>query len=195
MTLSKIKKKSDEMLQIKENTARYREQVEQLEQEIEQLEKEVSETLDFEKDMKLQDKKDRLPTFKKRLKEAERKEEAELRDRGTKLNNIVSRYQKDEMANDTEAQEAYEAAKNSLIKAYEDIQAYEAARGKKVNDILDELAEVGYNDAMANGSLIPYTREHQVLDKAPSKLNLSKGIGNGRYQSVEMFFEELTETK
>ena len=183
------------MLQIKENTARYREQVEQLEQEIEQLEKEVSETLDFEKDMKLQDKKDRLPTFKKRLKEAERKEEAELRDRGTKLNNIVSRYQKDEMANDTEAQEAYEVAKNSLIKAYEDIQAYEAARGKKVNDILDELAEVGYNDAMANGSLIPYTREHQVLDKAPSKLNLSKGIGNGRYQSVEMFFEELTETK
>ena len=74
MTLSEIKKISSEMLQIEENTARYREQVEQLEHEINQLEKEVSETLDFEKDMELQDKKERLPNFKKRLIEAEKKE-------------------------------------------------------------------------------------------------------------------------
>ena len=195
MTLSDIKKQADEMLQIKENTARYREQVEQLEHEINQLEKEVSETLDFEKDMELQDKKERLPNFKKRLIEAEKKEEAELRDRGMKLNNIVSRYQKDEMANDTEAQEAYEVAKNSLIKAYEDIQAYEDARGKKANEILAELVDVGYNEAMKNSSLIPYTRELQILDKAPSKLNLTKGTGNGRHQSAEQFFEEVLSTK
>lgn len=195
MTLSEIKKISSEMLQIKENTARYREQVEQLEHEINQLEKEVSETLDFEKDMELQDKKERLPNFKKRLIEAEKKEEAELRERGMKLNNIVSRYQKDEMANDTEAQEAYEVAKNSLIKAYEDIQAYEDARGKKVNEILAELADVGYNEAMKNSNLIPSTRMEQVLSKAPTKINLTKGTGNGRHQSAEQFFEEVLNTK
>src|SRR5699024_2064494 len=195
MTLSDIKKQADEMLQIKENTARYREQVEQLEKEIQQLEKEVTETLDFEKDMKLQDKKDRLPTFKKRLIEAEKKEEAELRDRGMKLNNIVSRYQKDEMEADTEAQEAYKEATESLAKAYEDIQAYEDARGKKVNEILAELVDVGYNEAMKTSSLVPSTRMDQVLSKAPTKINLTKGIGNGRHQSAEQFFEEVLNTK
>ena len=195
MTLSDIKKQADEMLQVKENTARYREQVEKLENEIEQLEKEVTETLDFEKDMKLQDKKDRLPTFKKRLIEAEKKEEAELRDRGMKLNNIVSRYQKDEMEADTEAQEAYKEATESLAKAYEAIQAYEDTRNEKANEILAELVDVGYNEAMKNSSLIPYTRELQVLDKAPSKLNLTKGTGNGRHQSAEQFFEEVLNTK
>src|SRR5699024_6597797 len=195
MTVSDIKKQADEMLQIKENTARYREQVEQLEKEIQQLEKEVTETLDFERDMKLQDKKDRLPTFKKRLIEAEKKEEAELRERGMKLNNIVSRYQKDEMEADTEAQEAYEKATQSLARAYEAIQAYEDTRAEKANEILAELVDVSYNEAMKNSSLIPYTRELQVLDKAPSKLNLTKGTGNGRHQSAEQFFEEVLNTK
>ena len=195
MTLSDIKKQADEMLQIKENTARYREQVEQLEKEIQQLEKEVTETLDFEKDMKLQDKKDRLPTFKKRLKEAEKKEEAELRDRGMKLNNIVSRYQKDEMEADTEAQEAYEKATESIAKAYEAIQAYEDTRAEKANEILAELVDVGYNEAMKNSSLIPITRMDQVLSKAPTKINLTKGTGNGRHQSAEQFFEEVLNTK
>ena len=195
MTLSDIKKQADEMLQIKENTARYREQVEQLEKEIQQLEKEVTETLDFEKDMKLQDKKDRLPTFKKRLKEAEKKEEAELRDRGMKLNNIVSRYQKDEMEADTEAQEAYKEATESLAKAYEAIQAYEDTRAEKANEILAELVDVGYNEAMKNSSLIPITRMDQVLSKAPTKINLTKGTGNGRHQSAEQFFAEVLNTK
>ena len=195
MTLSDIKKQADEMLQIKENTARYREQVEQLEKEIQQLEKEVTETLDFEKDMKLQDKKDRLPTFKKRLKEAEKKEEAELRDRGMKLNNIVSRYQKDEMEADTEAQEAYEKATESIAKAYEAIQAYEDTRAEKANEILAELVDVGYNEAMINSSLIPITRMDQVLSKAPTKINLTKGTGNGRHQSAEQFFAEVLNTK
>src|SRR5699024_5973282 len=99
------------------------------------------------------------------------------------------------MEADTEAQKAYEKATESLAKAYEAIQAYEDTRGRKVNEILAELADVGYNEAMKNSSLIPYTRELQVLDKAPSKLNLSKGIGNGRYQSVEQFFEEVLNTK
>lgn len=195
MTLSDIKKQADEMLQIKENTARYREQVEQLEKEIQQLEKEVTETLDFEKDMKLQDKKDRLPTFKKRLIEAEKKEEAELRDRGMKLNNIVSRYQKDEMEADTEAQEAYEKATESIAKAYEAIQAYEDTRAEKANEILAELVDVGYNEAMINSSLIPITRMDQVLSKAPTKINLTKGTGNGRHQSAEQFFAEVLNTK
>lgn len=195
MTLSDIKKQADEMLQIKENTARYREQVEQLEKEIQQLEKEVTETLDFEKDMKLQDKKDRLPTFKKRLIEAEKKEEAELRDRGMKLNNIVSRYQKDEMEADTEAQEAYEKATESIAKAHEAIQAYEDTRAEKANEILAKLVDVGYNEAMKNSSLIPITRMDQVLSKAPTKINLTKGTGNGRHQSAEQFFEEVLSTK
>ena len=195
MTLSDIKKQADEMLQIKENTARYREQVEQLEKEIQQLEKEVTETLDFEKDMELQDKKERLPNFKKRLIEAEKKEEAELRERGMKLNNIVSRYQKDEMEADTEAQKAYEKATESLAKAYEAIQAYEDTRAEKANEILAELVDVGYNEAMKNSSLIPITRMDQVLSKAPTKINLTKGAGNGRHQSAEQFFEEVLSTK
>lgn len=195
MTLSDIKKQADEMLQIKENTARYREQVEQLEKEIQQLEKELAETLDFEKDMKLQDKKERLPNFKKRLIQAEKKEEAELRDRGMKLNNIVSRYQKDEMEADTEAQKAYEKATESIAKAYEAIQAYEDTRAEKANEILAELVDVGYNEAMKNSSLIPITRMDQVLSKAPTKINLTKGIGNGRHQSAEQFFAEVLNTK
>ena len=195
MTLSGIKKISSEMLQIKENTARYREQVEQLEHEIVQLEKEVSETLDFEKDMELQEKKERLPNFKKRLIEAEKKEEAELRDRGMRLNNIVSRYQKDEMEADTEAQEAYEKATESLAKAYEAIQAYEDTRAGKANEILAELVDVGYNEAMKNSNLVPSTRMDQVLSKAPTKINLAKGTGNGRHQSAEQFFEEVLNTK
>ena len=195
MTLSDIKKQADEMLQIKENTARYREQVEQLEKEIQQLEKEVTETLDFEKDMELQDKKERLPNFKKRLIQAEKQEEAELRERGMKLNNIVSRYQKDEMEADTEAQKAYEKATESIAKAYEAIQAYEDTRAEKANEILAELVDVGYNEAMKNSSLIPITRMDQVLSKAPTKINLTKGTGNGRHQSAEQFFAEVLNTK
>src|SRR5699024_6170645 len=144
---------------------------------------------------KLQDKKDRLPTFKKRLIEAEKKEEAELRDRGMKLNNIVSRYQKDEMEADTEAQEAYKEATESLAKAYEAIQAYEDTRNEKANETLARFVNVGYNEAMKNSSLIPYTRQLQVLDKAPSKLNLTQGTGNGRHQSAEQSFEEVLSTK
>lgn len=195
MTLSEIKKISSEMLQIKENTARYRGQVEQLEHEIDQLEKEVSETLDFEKDMELQDKKERLPNFKKRLIQAEKQGEAELRERGMKLNNIVSRYQKDEMEADTEAQKAYKKATESLAKAYEAIQAYEDTRAEKANEILAELVDVGYNEAMKNSSLIPRTRMDQVLSEAPTKINLTKGTGNGRYQSAEQFFAEVLNTK
>lgn len=195
MTLSEIKEKSDEMLQVKENTARYRKQVEKLENEIEQLEKEVSETLDFDKDMKLQDKKERLPTFKKRLREAEKKEAAELRDRGMKLNIVVGRYQKDEMEANTEAQEAYKEATESLAKAYEAIQAYEDTRTEKANEILAELSEIGYNEAMKNSSLVPNIRMDQVLSGAPTKINLTKGIGNGRHQSAEQFFAEVLDTK
>src|SRR5699024_3427936 len=95
----------------------------------------------------------------------------------------------------TEAQEAYKEATESIAKAYEAIQAYEDTRAEKANEILAELVDVGYNEAMKNSSLIPYTRELQVLDKAPSKLNLTKGTGNGRHQSAEQFFEEVLSTK
>ena len=179
------------MLQIKENTARYREQVEQLEHEIEQLEKEVSETLDFEKDMELQEKKERLPNFKKRLIQAEKQEEEKLMSRGQSLNAHVNRYQREEMAQAEEIEQAYAVAKNALKEAYEALQTYEQAREDKALSIVETVARAGHDEATAGLVILTYNDTRRILERVPTKLNVSKGIGNGRFQSAEMFFEEV----
>ena len=191
MTLSEIKKISSEMLQIEENTARYREQVEQLEHEINQLETEVSETLDFEKDMELQDKKERLPNFKRRLIQAEKKEEEKLLSRGQSLNTHVNRYQREEMAQAEEIEQAYAVAKNALKEAYEAVQTYEQAREDKALSIVETVARAGHDEATAGLGILTYNDTRRILERIPTKLNVSKGIGNGRFQSSEMFFKEV----
>lgn len=192
MTLDEIKLQTDEMLQIKENTTRYREQVENLENEINQLEKEVADTLDFDKDVELQEKKERLPKFKERLAQAEKNEKAELRNRGMKLNIVLSKYQKEEMKSDTDIQETYETAQRSLVEAYENIKNYEEKRMEKASELVNAIKEIGYDEAMKSIDLIPANREYMILEKVPSKLNLQKGTGNGRNQSVKQFLEEIT---
>lgn len=190
--IKEIEKQANEMLQIKENTARYREQVEKLENEIRQLEKEVAETLDFEKDVQLQDKKDRLPTFKQRLAQAERKEEDELKKRAMQLNNVVYRYQKKEMEQAEEIEEAYKTAKGALIDAYEAIQGYERAREKKAASIIEKVTQAGHDEAM-RGVPIPHNNLlDSLLERAKTKINLNQYIGGGRPQSAKRFFEEIT---
>lgn len=193
MTLEEIKRQAKEMIKIKDNTERYRKQVEQLESEIEQLEQEVAKTLDFDKDVELQDKKERLPNFKKRLAQAERNEAGELRDRGMKLNVVLTRYQKEEMANASEIEEAYQVAKNSLIEAYKDVQKYDEKRQEKAKELITIADEAGYNEAMRGANLMTVNHNYDILTRAKTKINLTHESGTGNHQSVKDFFKEIAD--
>ena len=191
MTINEITTLSNEMITIKENTSRYREQAEKLEQEIKQLEKEVSETLDFEKDMELQDKKEYLPKFKRRLIHAEKNEEEMLKERGNKLGIIVSRYHKEQMENNSEIENAYNTAQDALTEAYKAVQAYEQARETHAQALAEEVAEAGYDEAVSRVGIMTYNSTRQILGSTPTQINLKKGVGNGRFQNARDFFEEV----
>lgn len=190
MTLQEIKKQAEEMLQIAENTERYRGQVEELENEIEQLEEEVADELDFEKDMKLQDKKDRLPTFQKRLKEAEKKEKEELKKRAMHLNNDVIVHQKKAMADVAEVDEAYEEAKSVLKEAYEAIEAYEQARERKALAIVEGVTATGYDKAIALTGAPRKNSKYDILRGTPSKIRMNSIQGMGNYTKREISEEK-----
>ena len=193
MTLEEVKRQAKEMITIKDNTARYREQVEQLESDIVQLEQEVAKTLDFDKDVELQAKKERLPNFKKRLAQAEKKEASQLRDRGMKLNVVLSRYQKEEMANASEIEEAYQVAKNSLLEAYKNVQKYDEKRQEKAREIATTADEAGYSEAMQGANLMTVNHDYDILTRAKTKINLTHESGAGNHQSVKDFFKEIAD--
>lgn len=187
MTLENIKEKSTEIIKTKNIIEKYREQVEQLENEIEQLEKEVSKTLDFEKDVELQEKKESLPKFKQRLEQAERKNKEDLRIKGLSLISVTTRYQNEEMAIDKQVVEAYQTAKKDLSKAYESIEAYELEREKKADVLAETVAQAGYTEAV-DGLGVASTNDspYMVLHRSQTKFNLT-----AYNQTAEQFFNEV----
>ena len=187
MTIENVKKQSTEIIKMKNIVEQYREQVELLKKEIAELEEEVSETLDFKKDVELQEKKERLPNFEQRLKQAEQKNSEVLRTKGLQLITAASRYQSKEMGNDEQVEKAYQTAKNDLRTAYESIESYELERQKKAEQLAESVAEAGYTDAMNGLGLASVNdRSFKVLDGAPTKINLT-----AHNQDVQTFFKEV----
>ena len=177
-TLKNIEKRSDEIIKMKNIVEQYRNQVEQLKSEIVELEKEVSETLDFEKDVELQEKKERLPNFEKRLAQAEKKSKEELRVKGLSLISDTTRYQREQMEKDEEVEKAYQTAKNNLIEAYKAVEAYEQAREKKADELANTVVKAGYEEA-TNGLGLSAVNSYswKVLETSKSKLNMTAQIG------------------
>lgn len=187
MTIENVKKQSSDIIKMKNIVEQYREQVELLKKEIAELEEEVSETLDFKKDVELQEKKERLPNFEKRLKQAEQKNSEVLRTKGMHLMTATTRYQQKEMAADEQIDKAYQTAVNDLRKAFESVEAYELERENKAEQLANEVADAGYTDAMNGLGLASVNdQSFKVLDVAPTKINLK-----AHNQDVQTFFKEV----
>lgn len=191
--IEKLQKEIDDMLKIKENTDKYRKQVEELESEISKLQREVAKTLDFDKDIELQNKRESLSTVRSRLRTAEANESERLKARALTLNSIVRNYQTETFKNDEAIETAYEIATNKIKEAYEAIQEYQDVRETKAQEITDTVTELGYDNAVKNVEIRAYENNNEnVLDRNPTKINLTMGTYGGRYESAQKFFERMT---
>lgn len=189
--IKEMEKGIKNMLEVKNNISNYSDQIDKREAKIKQLEKEVSKTLDFEKDNQLQDLKNSMMTYRKRLEEAEKESRKVLSDYASKVNENLSKYQRQELERDPKIEEAYNQALIKTSEAYEAIKAYDKARETRANLIIEEVSGLGYAKAFNGVSNISRNTVNDTLSTTPSKINIER-THYGKLESAKAFVENIT---
>lgn len=188
--IEELKEQTGKILDKQKVLKEYENKIVELDKEIEKLEAESKETISFELDSKIADKKSLRSQLGQRFKQAQERTQKDVEVIAGGLTSKAQRYATSRINSDETVEKEYQEVRSAMLTAYDKYKDYEQARKDLAADIDIELEKADYFKTVRYADTMNVFNTGLHMMRSKPKMDLEGGDVRGKF-SPRQFFENL----